>query len=430
MSVEYVKTNWQDGDIITADKMNNIENGIKDVEETANGLKEDFTELKDIRVGADGTVYNNAGDAVRGQVGELKSDFSQALSHDKSIVSETTWSNKRVKEDGGLTASPSQITSDRIFYFGKWNVLKIETGRVNRSVSISYYQKSNDGVFSYIRSDVTAIRNIKYVSLKYDHCRISFVGLAADPPATTEFDVSIIQVTNREFFGKNISILGDSISTFKNISETSESYNAPYYPTGDIAYYEQTYGKMFFDACGGANISVSAISNSSWRNQGVSTCPSAYEDARITRLSVNGTPDYVVINMGTNDPYSSNIGSDIGYTYDVATLEANVVYSSYAIQTTIRKIQAAYPNAKIILLIPKFPSAIGSGAYTFEKWEKLCEYMIQISKMYGVYKVVDLRKCGITVETFGTDCIASGMHPNFSGMKKIGSYIIDELLTC
>lgn len=43
MSTEYIKTSWQDGDIITADKMNNIENGIKGVEEVATSLKEDFS---------------------------------------------------------------------------------------------------------------------------------------------------------------------------------------------------------------------------------------------------------------------------------------------------------------------------------------------------------------------------------------------------
>ena len=45
MSIEYVKTSWQDGDIITADKMNNIENGIKDVDDTATSLKEEFNDI-------------------------------------------------------------------------------------------------------------------------------------------------------------------------------------------------------------------------------------------------------------------------------------------------------------------------------------------------------------------------------------------------
>ena len=47
MSTEYIKTSWQDGDIITADKMNNIENGIKGVEEVATSLKEDYTTIFD-----------------------------------------------------------------------------------------------------------------------------------------------------------------------------------------------------------------------------------------------------------------------------------------------------------------------------------------------------------------------------------------------
>ena len=47
MSTEYIKTSWQDGDIITADKMNNIENGIKDVEDTTTSLKEDFSDTEE-----------------------------------------------------------------------------------------------------------------------------------------------------------------------------------------------------------------------------------------------------------------------------------------------------------------------------------------------------------------------------------------------
>lgn len=40
MSTEYTKTNWQDGDIITADKMNNIENGIKGIEDVTTTVKD------------------------------------------------------------------------------------------------------------------------------------------------------------------------------------------------------------------------------------------------------------------------------------------------------------------------------------------------------------------------------------------------------
>ena len=47
MSTEYTKTNWQDGDIITADKMNNIENGVKGIEEDVATVKDGFDDLDD-----------------------------------------------------------------------------------------------------------------------------------------------------------------------------------------------------------------------------------------------------------------------------------------------------------------------------------------------------------------------------------------------
>lgn len=42
-------------------------------------------EVEDIRVGADGTVYNNAGDAVRGQVSDLKSALSEYIYTDPNV---------------------------------------------------------------------------------------------------------------------------------------------------------------------------------------------------------------------------------------------------------------------------------------------------------------------------------------------------------
>ena len=54
MSTEYTKTNWQDGDIITADKMNNIENGVKGIEgdvatvkDGLSAVESDVTDLKE-----------------------------------------------------------------------------------------------------------------------------------------------------------------------------------------------------------------------------------------------------------------------------------------------------------------------------------------------------------------------------------------------
>ena len=67
MSTEYIKTSWQDGDIITADKMNNIENGIKDVEDTATSLKEDFDDTFTLAYGVNRNPNNDT-------VGYLKDD--------------------------------------------------------------------------------------------------------------------------------------------------------------------------------------------------------------------------------------------------------------------------------------------------------------------------------------------------------------------
>lgn len=98
--VSYEKTVWkagkEGGTPINPGNLNKIENGIEAVTEEAivinnemksinarinnlASLQEGSTtadaELIDIRVAADGKTYENAGEAVRGQIGELKGDL-------------------------------------------------------------------------------------------------------------------------------------------------------------------------------------------------------------------------------------------------------------------------------------------------------------------------------------------------------------------
>lgn len=45
INIEYIKTNWQDGDIITADKMNNIENGLDAISQDASTIETNINKM-------------------------------------------------------------------------------------------------------------------------------------------------------------------------------------------------------------------------------------------------------------------------------------------------------------------------------------------------------------------------------------------------
>lgn len=231
-----------------------------------------------------------------------------------------------------------------------------------------------------------------------------------------------------------MAVLGDSISTFVGYSEDTGSgttYEAEYYPHGDVTDVTQTWwdivrrGLQFPDPP-----SVSAISRSSYRYQpnNASTIPWGADDTRIARLASNGIPTHIFVELGFNDPFKADVGQNL-YTTDITTLEASKEYTYAACAETIVKLQTAYPSAKIIILIPKTCVYDLSGTYSMERQAKTFAAIKEIAEQLGVYKIIDLRKCGINAaNTVSYSDSSNGIHPNAAGMKIIADYIISQMI--
>ena len=85
--------------------VNTLKSDVSTVKTDVTNLKASDAELKDIRVGADGTTYASAGDAVRGQVGDLKSAIIDiALNNSFDVLGQL---NRNPITRNGLTFTPN-----------------------------------------------------------------------------------------------------------------------------------------------------------------------------------------------------------------------------------------------------------------------------------------------------------------------------------
>ena len=226
--------------------------------------------------------------------------------------------------------------------------------------------------------------------------------------------------------GLKISVLGDSISTYTGWIETG--VNAAHYPKYDVTDVSQMWWHIVADALGSLDgLTVSAISQSAFYDYGNAQYPPMYNTARITRLGNSGAPDMVLIYAGVNDGFTEQNGN-ISYEYNVTALEALANSTVRGIELTIRKIQVAYPSAKIVIMIPQQVkmSDMPTG-YDLERVNKIADEITACADLFGVWKIIDLRKCGINQTNVAGFCGDGNIHPNVLGMRRIADYVLEQL---
>lgn len=167
-------------------------------------------------------------------------------------------------------------------------------------------------------------------------------------------NINVIFTTNRlldtitarsisRFYGKKVSIIGDSIDTFNAPGFKINGYNM-YYPALGVDHVNKTWWKKVIDASGAA-LEI----NASWSGSRVTDThsnpdfPDFYD-----RVSVIGNPDIIFVSLGTNDSaYNVSLGE-----YDFITEYASLSESTFrpAYIKGMKALQALYPAAKIIAL--------------------------------------------------------------------------------
>ncbi len=232
--------------------------------------------------------------------------------------------------------------------------------------------------------------------------------------------------------GKYVSILGDSISTYEGVSNSTQNnstlgVNYGYYSlqTGEIPNQTFTYWGQIIRKY---NMEL-LVNNSSGSNlltldtQDPKPGYIRVEELAANMGKLNGTkPDYIFLYMGTNDFLH---WVEPG-TPDFKNTDINATPKTFAeaYVITIEKAIKLYPDAKI-LCFTLLPASDGSNRVL--NYNKVIK---EVAAYYGNRTIlVDIfLKSGITSANLGT-YTSDGIHPNFKGMSTITEVIENALVT-
>lgn len=231
------------------------------------------------------------------------------------------------------------------------------------------------------------------------------------------YDIYNLEETTLE--DATISFLGDSISTFYDGSNNPQSYygghNQFYYPiySATVKSYADTWWYQTYNSLG-LKLGV----NNSWSGSAAfghsSSAGSSTE--RLKTLGENGTPNIVVIYLGTNDNVNGHTVANLRQAY-VQIIE--YITTNYVIfENDTAKIPYIY-------LVTNGYSAYKGYNYTEERRLEYNALFKELSNEYQNVRLFDLASI-ITKDNY-SECLGDSLHYNAYGMKLISSSFVKQL---
>ena len=220
---------------------------------------------------------------------------------------------------------------------------------------------------------------------------------------------------NSNYEGLTVSILGDSISTFYSTTSDVNSYytgdNQFYYPRYSATVKKVT-GTWWYQAIESSKTKLGI--NNSWSGTNLygtsSSCGMSAE--RIKTLGDNGTPDIIIIFLGTND--------------NVNGISASTFKAGY--HQAFKQIEMHYPSAYVMCCTLGYSAYTGYN-YTEKDRLEYNDVTRDICKQYKA-KVIEVAEVQ-TIDSY-TSLLGDNLHPNADGMIKISEKVvkaIDDMFT-
>ncbi|MBQ3215613.1 MAG: hypothetical protein IJB11_05810, partial [Oscillospiraceae bacterium] len=285
------------------------------------------------------------------------------------------------------------------------------------------------------------------------------------------FETSAAAIENytgtSDYEGLRISIIGDSISTFEGVSN-STTYNPLYLSTS-----QATFGTYYGDSSRSDYSEFSQVKRAdTWWQQTVDTLglellvnnawsgsyvlidsardnsteygAAAYKARSVNLHNGSKKPDIIAVYLGTNDIANYN-DQDVGSSADVDTAsERNALYksvNSYSTPTSsieayyimLSRMIATYPDAEIYCMLPSITmTTMSTGRYNaLMSYNGGVEYLVDYFASNGkkVY-LVDLNDDAglVNYETVRNYYYCNNVHPDVAGMDWITNCLVSEII--